>query len=70
MAFLRARPYFVLWALITCVLIAAAPWNWLPLAICSPWLAAVLWVTLRNPDDDSAVPPSYAESARRRLTVR
>ena len=70
MGFLRVRPLFAVWVVIACALVAAAPWNWLPLAICGPWIAAVLWATLRNPDDESSAPPSYAETARRRLTIR
>ncbi|HSP72945.1 MAG TPA: hypothetical protein VLN26_11285 [Gaiellaceae bacterium] len=70
MGFLRVRPLFALWLVLAGALIAVAPWNWLPLVICGPWVAAVLWATLRNPDDESSVPPSSADAARRRLEVR
>lgn len=70
MGFLHDRPLLALWIVIACALVVAAPWNWLPLAICAPWVAAVIWVALRNPEDESTTQPSSAETARRRLTVR
>jgi hypothetical protein len=47
---------------------AALAW-WVPLAFLfsAPWLAAIVWVCVRAPDDSGEVEPGYAELARRRL---
>ena len=58
------------WILMVCALVVVAPWDWLPLATCGPWLVAVIWAILRSADGESPTPPSYAEAARRRLTVQ
>ena len=69
-SFLRARPFLVVWLLVACGLGVAALWDALPLLVCGPWVAAVLWALARNPQEGAAAPPSYAEAARRRLTIR
>jgi hypothetical protein len=45
-------------------------WTWLPISILfsAPWIAAIVWICVRNPESREAV-PSVAEVVRRRLWV-
>jgi hypothetical protein len=42
------RAQLGMWLLTLCALVAIAPWDWLPLAVCAPWIAAVAWATVRS----------------------
>ena len=56
---------------VTAVLAGLALWNWVVVLLSAPWLAALVWVTVRwganavIPNDEAF--PSAAELARRRL---
>ena len=47
--------------------VVVAFWSWLPLLFSAPWLAAIVYLRLRDDYDTGEPPASAAEEARRRL---